>query len=281
MESLVQKLNALCGEQPFPVTWYFKDVRSGFTADRDGEKVVTSASTRKIAILMAALAACHAGSMSLDQPFTVDAEYQNNDSGVFQLLKAGFTITLRDALIMMIVVSDNTCTGKVVDLLGLDAINAYGQRIGMRNSTHRFNFPPLLVPGEAMGETNTTSAADVGRLLEQILQGTTGEAAAERLGVTSRLCQLAIGILLEQRMTNRLPLMLPAEARVAHKTGTSGGNRHSNDVGIIYQGQTPLCVLAIYTGELPRNLPDGISGYHAANLLIAQLARACYDALAS
>src|SRR5919199_6401541 len=142
MQELTAKLSALCDEHPFTTTWYFKDLRTGETADRAGDQVVPSASTRKIAIMMAALAACHAGSLRLDDPFTIEAKYQDTDSGTFQYLTPGFAITFRDALVMMIIVSDNTCTGKVVDIVGLDAINAYSFRVGMAGTTHRYNVPP-------------------------------------------------------------------------------------------------------------------------------------------
>ena len=109
--------------------------------ERHGRIVVPSASTRKISIMMAALQAVHAGRLALDQPVTILAKYQDNDSGTFQHLTPGFTITLRDALVMMIIVSDNTCTGTVVDLLGLDAINALCRSAGLTGTVHRFGIP--------------------------------------------------------------------------------------------------------------------------------------------
>ena len=120
MRDLVQKFNELCDALPFQTSWYLKDLATGARADRFGGVPVPSASTRKISIMMAALAAVHAGKLSLDQKVTIDAKYQDNDSGTFQHLTPGFWITLRDAMVMMIIVSDNTCTGTVVDLVGLD-----------------------------------------------------------------------------------------------------------------------------------------------------------------
>ena len=74
--------------------------------------------------MMTVLKAVHEDKLALDQPVTIQAKYQNNDSGCFQHLQPGFTLQLRDVLVMMIIVSDNTCTGTVVDMVGLDAINA-------------------------------------------------------------------------------------------------------------------------------------------------------------
>jgi beta-lactamase class A len=280
MQGLIDKLNAICDEQPYTTGWYLKDLQTGATAERNGDVVFPSASTRKISIMMAALAAVHAGTLSLDDPFEIEKKYQDNNSGTFQFLTPGFTITFRDALVMMIIVSDNTCTGKVVDILGLDAVNAYTRRIGMVGSTHRFNIPPDFGRDHTLEQANTTTPSDVGRLLELILQGTTDEAVAARLGVTTDLCKLGMDILLWQRMSSRLPNLLPTEARVAHKTGTGVAGRNNNDAGIVFQGETPLYVLSVYTENLPVNMPDGTSGYHWAGHQIARMAKLCYDVLA-
>jgi beta-lactamase class A len=97
-------------------------LKTGATSDRRGDVPVPSASTRKISIMMAALAAVHAGKLSLDQKVTVEAKYQDNDSGTFQHLTPGFSISFRDALVMMIIVSDNTSMGMVVDQIGLETV---------------------------------------------------------------------------------------------------------------------------------------------------------------
>lgn len=279
IQELAATLNALCDAQPYQTTWYLKVLRTGEVADRDGDAVLPSASTRKIAIMMAALAACQAGTLSLDQPFEIEARYQDNNSGTFQHLTPGFAVTLRDALIMMIIVSDNTCTGKVVDLLGLDAVNAYSRRVGMIGTSHRFNIPPKVGRDHTLEQANTTTTADVGRLLELILGGTTDEGVAARLGVTTELCRLGLDILLWQKMNSRLPFLLPTEARVAHKTGTGVEGRNNNDAGIVFRGETPLFVLSVYTEGLPVDAPDGSSGFNQASLHIARLAKTAYDAL--
>jgi beta-lactamase class A len=280
MQELIAKLNALCDEQPYHTGWYLKDLQTGAAADRNGDVVVPSASTRKISIMMAALAAVHAGTLSLSDPFEIEKKYQDNNSGVFQFLSTGIKISFCDALIMMIIVSDNACTGKIVDILGLDAVNAYTKRVGMLNSTHRFNIPPSSGRDHALEQANTTTPNDVGRLLELILQGTTDEAVAAKLGVTTELCTLGLDILLMQRLSSRLPNLLPTEAKVAHKTGTGVQGRNNNDAGIIYQGDTPRFILTVYTEHTPVNMPDGTSGYHWAGHQIARMAKLCYDALA-
>lgn len=51
MRALVQRLNRLCDEQPFPTGWYLQDVRTVAEANLSGDLIGPSASTRKVAIL--------------------------------------------------------------------------------------------------------------------------------------------------------------------------------------------------------------------------------------
>jgi beta-lactamase class A len=274
-------MNDLCDQQEFKTHWYYKDLRTGFTADRDGAAVVPSASTRKIAVLAAAMQAVHEGRFTLDQPVEIQAKYQDNDSGTFQHLTPGFKITFRDALVMMIIVSDNTCTGMVVDMVGLDRINAISKAAGMVGTAHRFNIPPRLGWDHDVNANNATTATDVGVLLEALLDGSRSEAAAAKLGSTPALCQLALDILSWQKLKARLPSLLPQGTKVAHKTGT--GARNFNDCGIVYvqseNGRDEASfILSAYTDWVPKELSNGTPGFAAANETIGKLARMCYDA---
>ena len=282
MRDLCRKMHRLCDDKPYHVGWYLKNLTTGEAAERHGDVVVTSASTRKIAIMMTALKMVNEGHLSLDQPVTIEAKYQDNNSGTFQHLRPGFTITLHDVLTMMIIVSDNTCTGTVVDMVGLDRINDLCQSIGMVGTTHRHGTgtpkggyaTPLSVE-----ETNATTPRDLGILLDTILKGTEDVETASRLGCTPDLCERGMTILRRQRLQTRLPFLLPHGARVAHKTGT--GRSNVNDAGIVYSQQdNPLFILTVLTDGVPvSDVCDGIPGFAAAQRLISRLARLCYDSM--
>jgi beta-lactamase class A len=277
MRELVQKMNALCDALPFQTSWYLKDLGTGERADRLGDTPVPSASTRKISILMAALKAVHDGKLALDQKVTIDAKYQDNDSGTFQHLTPGFWITFRDALVMMIIVSDNTCTGTVVDMVGLDAIQRFCEAAGMTRTIHRFGIPPKLGPDHTLEQVTTTTPNDQGLLLEAMLRGAEDPAAASRLGVTPELCRLGLDILSWQKLKTRLPSQLPLGTKVAHKTGT--GARGYMDAGIVYRDARPLFILTAYTEHVPAALGDGTPGFAAAYQVIGRMARLAWDAL--
>jgi beta-lactamase class A len=275
MRDLAQRLNDLCDALPFQTSWYLKDLTTGATSDRRGDVPVPSASTRKISIMMAALAAVHAGKLSLDQKVTVEAKYQDNDSGTFQHLTPGFWITFRDALVMMIIVSDNTSTGMVVDQVGLESIQRYCESLGMTGTIHRFGIPPRLGADHTLDQVTSTTPNDQGLLLELILRGTSDPAVAARLGCTTELVQLGLDILTWQKLKTRLPSLLPVGTKIAHKTGT--GERGYMDAGIIWKNDRPQCILTAYTDHVPAALPDGTPGFAAAAQLIGRMARTCYD----
>ena len=277
MNELTKRMNALCDALPFQTNWYLKDLTTGAAANRLGDTPVPSASTRKISIMMAALKAVHDGKLSLDQKVTIQAKYQDNDSGTFQHLTPGFWITFRDALVMMIIVSDNTCTGLVCDAVGLPEIQRYGEGVGMTGTIHRFGIPPRLGREHTLEQVTVTTPNDQGLLLELILRGTTDAAVARRLGVSIELCRLGLDILSWQKLKTRLPSQLPLGTTVAHKTGT--GARGFMDAGIVFRGGRPLFILTAYTEHVPAELPDGTPGFAAANLLIARLARAAWNTL--
>ena len=277
-ELLVRNMNNLCDQHIFKTSWYLRDLKSGMSAHRNGNVSVTSASTRKVAILMAALKTVKDGRFRLDQNITIEAKYQDNNSGCFQYFTPGFSITFRDALIMMIIVSDNACTGTIVDMLGLDYINSFCSSIGMRDTVHRHGIPPNDLPrNHNANATNTTTARDVGILLELIVKGTKDEISAGLLGCTTNLCELTIDILSWQNLRDRLPAMLPHGTKVANKTGT--GTRDCNDVGIIFRNEEPLYILTVFSESIPANLQDETPYIYAASKLISELSLACYNTI--
>lgn len=265
---LARRLDELCDPLPFHIGWHLNDLATGATADRNGDDVVPSASTRKIAILMTALSLVRKGTLALDMPVAIPPEHHQNDSGVLQHLTPGITLPLRDVLMLMIIVSDNACTATVVDLVTLERVNELCAGIGMRGTTHR----------DAMGGAgNVTTPNDVGLLLDTILRGTRDGGAADRLGATPELCALALDILSRQKLRTRLPSLLPEGTRIAHKTGTGKGV--FNDAGIVFRNDRPLFILTAYTSGVPYELPDGTPGFAAAARLIGSLALTCFDRL--
>ncbi|WP_207622593.1 serine hydrolase [Falsiroseomonas algicola] len=279
MQALKDRMDAICEEQPFKTRYFLRDLRTGQEIDREGSVETPSASVRKISIMMAALAAVHAGKLRLDQPVTLEARLQKDvASGTYRYMTPDCVIPFRDVLVNMIITSDNVCTQAVLERLGPGAMDEYCQAIGMVGTRHRGLIPPLGIgwdhPVEA---TASTTQADQVNLLHAILRGTEDEAAAARLHCSTELCQLGLQILTWQLLRNLIPNLLPFGTKVAHKTGR--GRRGRMDAGIVYDGDRPLFILAAATDWVPDTMPDGLPGFAASFSTIGRIARAAWEEL--
>ncbi|SHG45057.1 serine hydrolase [Bradyrhizobium erythrophlei] len=274
MTNLTYALDRLTAVQPFGVSWYLKDLATGREWGHDPERLVATRSTRKVAIMMTLLSAVARGEHSLEQPIVVPHEYQGTHSGITQFLFAGPTLRLHDAMVLMIAVSDNGCTGAIVDLLGLDRINAWCRSVGMARTVHRMGLP--LQTADLPANTVST-AREQAYLLEAVLLGSRDENAARRLDCQPVHCAMALRALRGQQLRGKIPALLPEIAKVAHKDGTGPGMHH--DTGIVFQGDIPLYLLCAYTFDVPERMATGEPGRAAASRFIAALSRSAWDTL--
>lgn len=277
---LLKSLAAIAEGRGFDLHWQVKVIETGETFGQGDELELPSASVRKISIMMAALKAVHEGRVDLAADVTITKELQEGIlSGVCQYMTPGLVIPFRDAILQMIITSDNICTFEVMRPFEIPEFTSYCRDIGMTGTTHRTRFPPTNLSAEhALDQVTTTTAADQVLLLDLILRGTEDEAVAKRLGVSTELCAMALQFLKWQRYREMIPGLLPTMTTVANKTGW--GQRGWMDSGIVFRGERPLYILSATTDNVPETMPDGLPGRVASGRAIAELSRACWDSLA-
>ena len=232
--------------------------------------------------MMALLKAVNEGKFSLTQRVKIPEKYQNTTSGVTPFLLHGLELPLRDALILMIIVSDNPCTALIVDMLGTAYLNEYCTSIGMKETIHRFSLP---LPTPDLNVNTVLTPRDQGMLLEMILKGSTDEAESARLGCTMEQCRFAIKVMTWQRCDLKIASLLPVPwppdpqtgAMVASKGGIGPGM--FSETGIVFREGRPLFILCVYTWGVPSVLPNGKPGMAGAAHLIGRLAETAWDAL--
>src|SRR5580700_1040318 len=106
------------------VALYAHDLATGRTVEIDADEAVPTASVIKLGILYTALQQLRAGRAHFDDRLMLHHEDQVPGSGVLLFLDTPHTLTLKDALTLMIAVSDNSATNLVIDDLGLDTIDS-------------------------------------------------------------------------------------------------------------------------------------------------------------
>ncbi len=115
------------------VSLYAKNLDTGETYAVDADERVRTASTIKIAVMIEAFARVTEGKAKWSDELVLTKEKKVSGSGIINELSDGLRITLRDAVTLMMTLSDNTATNLVLDVLTTDAVNARMESLGIKN----------------------------------------------------------------------------------------------------------------------------------------------------
>lgn len=283
--SLQGDMDAVCDEHPYETRWHLRCLVTGREWGRGAKEVGASASTRKVSVMMAALAHCRRVGVSLDSPVTYTEELSAGvHSGTFRYMSPGMVFPLRDAIGQMIITSDNVCTRLVFNALGrteaeaIQAVNDYCRNVGMTRTVHRHVFPdPTTLDWYHTDEgVTTTSPEDQTYLLTLLASGAEDRREAARIGLTQELCRFGTD-LMRREYGKGMAALLPAGAEFGAKGGR--GVRSRSHVGIGFLHGKAKYALAVYADWLPVTLLSGEPGYVSGLRTIARLNRIAYDYL--
>lgn len=213
-----------------------------------------AASTVKIPIMIAIYRQIDLGELSPEQSFVLAAPDKTPGSGELQFLHDGIVLTLDDLISLMISISDNTATNMLIDLAGLDHVNATMRALGMTGSG--LNRKMKGVPSQPGDPENWATPDDYARVMAAILDGTAASAES---------CARMITMLERQVSEGRIARYLPKTEgiRWGSKTGTIGNA--TNDVGFIEANGRRL-IMSFFC--------EGFVNTHLAEQVIGELSRA-------
>lgn len=262
-------------------------------ANINEERLFQMASSFKVPILTTLYRDVEAGKIRLDERVKLKWEERVPGSGVLQLLDPEAEVSVKDMAMLMIIVSDNYATDRVLDLVGgPKQVEAYMKELGLNHITVNQSCWDLLTQFIGMGhqpvsakaydefvkivETsgyekqpndvdltstkhNVATPRDMGKLLEMIAQ-------KELLSESSS--DGVLEIMFKQQFRNRIPYLLPEQVKVASKTGTIGSA--VNDIGIVYLPEEKgIFTITVFS--------QGNSFSREGEQAIARLAKAAYD----
>jgi beta-lactamase class A len=113
---------------------YAKNLDSGVVYSLRGDERVRTASTIKLPIMVTVFAKVAAGKARFEDELELTKEKKVSGSGVLGELHDGLRLTLRDAVNLMIVVSDNTATNLVLDVVDGNAVNEQMEALGLKRT---------------------------------------------------------------------------------------------------------------------------------------------------
>ena len=202
------------------------------------DRRVKTASIIKLPILTYTALQVEQGHLAWEQRLDLPSDPVGG-MGILKLMDAGLQPTLRDVATLMTVVSDNTATNMLIDLLGIDAINQHIHAVGMHHTRlNRKVFAPNTPECLPWG-LGVTTAHDVVLLLTQIATGQLGNSATNQwLHRTLAAQQDRVGF----------PRALPTGWHYAGKTGSDDDLK--NDCGILTSPSGERFVAACFAQEL-------------------------------
>src|SRR5258705_782533 len=114
------------------VSLFAKNLDTGEPYGLNADDSVRTASTIKIAVMVEAFARVAEGKAKWTDELVLTKEKKVSGSGVLQELSDGLHLTLRDGVNLMMLVSDNTATNLVLDVLTTDSVNARMEALGFK-----------------------------------------------------------------------------------------------------------------------------------------------------
>jgi beta-lactamase class A len=227
---------------------------NGYRFVRHGDRRFRAASTVKIPIMIEIYRKIDRGTLSPDQFIALTNADKTPGSGVLQHMHEGLPLSADDLMSLMISISDNTATNMLIDLAGLDQINATMRELGMTGS--ELNRKMKGVPSQPGDPENWATPDDFARVLATILDGTAASAAS---------CARMLEMLGRQDNDRRIARYLPKTdgVRWGSKTGTIGDA--TNDVGFIEVNGKRL-ILSFFC--------EGFVNTHLAEQAIGEMSRA-------
>jgi beta-lactamase class A len=272
-QPLQDRLQSQIGGFAGKVSLYAKNLDTGATIGIRESEPVRTASTIKLPIMLAVFDAVARGQAKWTETLAVADSERTTGTGVIgSEISTGVEVPLRDAVHLMIVLSDNTATNMILERFTTDAVNTYLDKIGIgaTRSLRKISKSGAgksaagKLPGNEKYGIGVTTPRDMVSILEKLEGGeiVSPEASREMIAILKR-CRDDYCIR-RRRGANV----------VANKTGALDDLR--SDVGIVYSKGGRIA-MAITVQEMPKvdYSPD-----NAGCVLIAELATTLVEGLA-
>ena len=245
----------------------FETLDGRLTWSSRGDDVFHAASTMKIPVMIELFHQVREGKVKLSDPLPIKNEFHSLvDGSVFKLkpeddsetdlYKAvGQTRTLDQLCDLMVTVSSNFATNLLIQKLGIDNIRATVTALHADGMDIKRGVEDQKAFDK--GLNNTTTARGLATLLLAIANGK---------AVDPDSSAKMVEILERQKFNEGIPAGVPANIRVAHKTGEITKIHH--DAGIVY-AERPFVIVV---------LVRGIEDFKQSSALIADVTRDLYQA---
>src|SRR5258707_11242899 len=199
--SLGEQVRAIATAHHGDVALFAENLKTHEMVAISADAAVQTASVIQVAILYEALEQVRSGKAHFDDKITLSKADQVQGSGVLLFFDAPLSLTLKDVLTVMIVMSDNSATNLVIDHLGLENIDARIAKLGLKDTyLYKKVFMPVpagvVMPADqkkfGLGKTTAREMASV---MTKIVRCELAEPGGQAQADDAKLCQVALKML--------------------------------------------------------------------------------------
>ncbi|MCA9858841.1 MAG: serine hydrolase [Thermomicrobiales bacterium] len=230
---LQERLNSIQHRFSGQLSFAAHNLATGESIQFDDSRIYPTASVFKMPVMVEVYRQYEAGLLDLSQRVTLQSGDIVKGSGILRDIRAGAELTLADLVMLMIIVSDNTATNMLIDLVGgIERINATIDALGMSDTriNSRIDFDFIGDDGRRLA---VSSPRDLARLMQLLARGEV---------VSQQSSDAMLGILGRQHYLNQFPRYVqynsygpelgePQDVWIGCKTGALPGLRA--DAGLI------------------------------------------------
>ena len=224
----------------------FQDCEQNFYIGLNDTVSVHAASTMKVPVMMEIFRQAEKGKYSLNDSLLIKNEFKSiidgspysmdidEDGGDRLYSMIGSKESVRALLREMIVYSGNLATNLLIEMAGAENVQDFMISIEAKDIKVLRGVEDI--KAYRVGKSNTTTAKDMAIILQAIYNGPYWKEKSRKE---------MLDILLDQHFRNKIPAKLPAEVKIAHKTGSITQIDH--DAGIIFAPNYIPYVLVVLT----------------------------------
>ena len=220
-EKVLQAIAEEMKEIPGHVGFYYKNLVTGYEYGVRENESYLAASVIKLPLYLHILRQAAEGKLNMAQQLTVTEEDKVPICGALTLFSGDVTADIRSLCHLMISISDNTATNKLIDFCGIEELSKSFRTMGLEKTV--LNRKMFDFEKSKQGLQNYICPKEIAMLLEQLYHNEF---------VSGKVCREAMDILLQQQVDHKLNGKLCNAVPVAHKTGED--DNLSNDVGIVF-----------------------------------------------
>ena len=221
---VLERIARQMADIPGHTGFYYKNLITGCEFSVRADDVFGAASVIKLPLYMHVMAECVAGRMSMDEKLLVTQADKVPICGALTLFTDDVKVDVRTLCRLMISISDNTATNKLIDYCTIPGAQDGFRRMGMKKT--QLTRKLFDRAASRSGPRNVICPREIGLLLEKLYRNEF---------ISEAVCKETIDTLLLQQVDHKLNGRICGEVPIAHKTGED--DHLSNDVGIVYAPQ--------------------------------------------